>query len=276
MIEERPSLFLEPMMNGLPFPCSKSVFPALQLVPVNNNNTRRGTESNYFDSKVSVLRLTDAHFQCRDVRRVVDELAVFEGIVLAEFTESRFEGSTTEYALKLLKESFQGRFFALNLNPCAPQLMRKCLLNSAAAKHLPSDLGSLLEQHFRGDARAFLHDLFTASLLPACPYSFPCRDNSAEFFHCIGKLVYPAKREAKDFDEESFWDVDLEALLLFVQYYLPRFVSGLEMAVEALDAISVNDTISWKVKVSNKHSGRLSLTRQAGSQAGNQSLMRLN
>ncbi len=224
--------------------CSTSIFPALQFSLINSPVKK---PSSFEPPNVSVMRLTDAHFQVKEVRRMVDQLKSFGGVLLVEFTESDFEDSTSFLALKLLKEAFSNRFFTLNLNSCARQLMRKSLTPIAAA--YPGDLNAVMEKSFKGDVRAFLHDLFMATLTCSTSYSFPSRDYRTDFFHYIGKLLYPAKTEARVFDEESFWDLDFEGVLLFVQYYLTLFCQRIEKLSTALDALSVFDSISWKVKV---------------------------
>ena len=240
-----------PMDYSFPIQCSTSIFPALQLTPVHHVTSFVTSSCN----RVPLLRLTDAHFQVKEVRRVIEELKAFQGILLVEFTESQYDGSNTEFALKLLKEHFADRFLSLNLNPCAPQLMKKALTTSVIGTML-NDFNSIMEQCFTGDARAFLHDLFVASLSPNKSYSFPARDYRTDFFHYIGKVLYPAKEDSKGrkaFDEESFWDdVDLDALFLFVQYYLPKFVVGdgsMAGLSQSLDALSAFDLVSWQIKV---------------------------
>ncbi len=188
---------------------------------------------------------------------MVDQLKVFKGVLLIEFTESDFEDSTSFFALKLLKEAFSDRFFSVNVNACARQLMKKSLTPISCA-FSGGVLDAAMDKCFKGDVRAFLHDLFMATLTTptsaaSAAYSFPCRDYRTDFFHYLGKVLYPAKSDTKIFDEESFWDLDGESLVLFVQYYLPSFVPEIGALSGALEGLSVYDSVSWKVKVSECH-----------------------
>ena len=75
------------------------------------------------------------------------------------------------------------------------------------------------------------------------------RDNRVDFFHVVGKLLYPAKREERIFDENIFWDIDLNTLLSYLSHYCPKFYYDVAKISAVLSEFSRFDIIPWHVKV---------------------------
>lgn len=78
-------------------------------------------------------------------------------------------------------------------------------------------------------------------------FSDTIRDYRTDFFHYVGKLLYPAKTGQKIFEQTSFWDLDFEMFIVFLQFYFPKFCSDLEAISRMSEAFCDFDGLSWKV-----------------------------
>lgn len=225
---------------------SSYIFPPLQfsLIPPTRNTTSQPSKSKL----PTVSRVTDAHFYGR--KEAIDDFRHFSGLLWVEVTDYHItaDGESLHRVINALKEAFKPQAHVIELNRVAPTIMKRSLLGS-----IPSQLyeRAFSDGNFCGDARALLHDLYLASLSrkPVPTSAQFSRDYRTCFFHYLGKLLYPPKSDERVFDQDSFWDQDLDQLILFSQYYLPRFVTN---AADALDSISHHDTISWTIKVRQK------------------------
>ena len=102
-------------------------------------------------------------------------------------------------------------------------------------------------EEFNGDSRALLHDLYTISLNPKLKRMESLRDYRTDFFHYVGKLLYVSKTGLKIFDDVSFWDIDYNLYLTFLQYYFPKFCPDLRLLSLLFDQFCAYDIIPWKV-----------------------------
>lgn len=73
------------------------------------------------------------------------------------------------------------------------------------------------------------------------------RDYRTDFFHYVGKLLYPSKTGSKIFEEISFWDLDFNLYLKFLQFYFPKFCPDIQLISNLNDDFSNFDNIPWKV-----------------------------
>lgn len=249
------------------FKCSNSLFPSLQFSTVSSNDT---ASLPVLDQKKVLSRLTDAHFQVfgsdkdyHHVRKYVEMLKSHGGILLIELTEFDFEGSMHSYILKVLNETFSNSIRIVNINSCTPTLLKKAI---EPLKHFQICFEDIVS-NFNGDSRATLHDLLISNLVfkPNQSYMIffavfylffrsecfeSIRDYRTDFFHYVGKLLYPSKTKTRIFDDISFWDLNFDLYVTFLQYYFPKFVNDLEVISKFNDVLCSFDSVSWKVLVS--------------------------
>ena len=203
------------------------------------------------DNRKVVSRLTDAHFfqNCFDnegyfqIRKLVEMLKTNSGIVFIEFTDFEFEGSINNYILKVLKETFSNNFNVITLNSCSFTTIKKTL------EPLNLKISNEYFDNFNGDSRALIHDLYLKSLSTNSNIIFK-RDFKTDFFHYVGKLLYPSKSGLKIFEDDSscaFWDLDFNLYLTFLQYYFPIFLPDLKIISSLNDSFCTFDNIPWKV-----------------------------
>lgn len=75
------------------------------------------------------------------------------------------------------------------------------------------------------------------------------RDYRTDFFHYVGKMLYPAKSDSRIFDDISFWDINHDLFLIFLQYYFPFFSSNLVAIAKVTTNFCEYDVIPWHVAV---------------------------
>lgn len=78
-------------------------------------------------------------------------------------------------------------------------------------------------------------------------FSDSVRDYRTDFFHYVGKLLYPSKTGVKIFEDAPFWDLDFNLYLTFLQFYFPKFCPDIQMISSLNDNFCTFDNISWKV-----------------------------
>ena len=212
--------------------------------------------TNQVDQRKAVLRLTDAHFfqniglekEYNHIRKCIESLKTHSGILLVEVTDFEFDGSMLQgYILKVLKETFPKSYHVIGLNSSTSTILKKTLepINDLIdSSNIP--LSDFIAE-FNGDSRALLHDLYTISLNPKLKKVESLRDFRTDFFHYVGKLLYVSKTGIKVFDEISFWDIDYNLYLTFLQYYFPKFCSDLKLISLFFDQLCIYNNISWKV-----------------------------
>lgn len=234
------------------FKCGNSLFPSLSFSTFKTETT--ATKQVQADQRKVLLRLTDAHFlqsiglergECSQIRRAIELLKTHSGILLIEVTDFEFEGSNLQgYILKVLKETFPKSYHLISLNSSTSTIIKKTLEPFKNSSNIP--LADFIEE-FNGDSRAFLHDLYAISLIPKLKRIDSLRDFRTDFFHYVGKLLYVSKSGSKIFDEVSFWGIDFNLYLTFLQFYFPKFCPDLKLISMFLDQLCEYDIIPWKV-----------------------------
>ena len=232
--------------------CENSLFPALSF----SSGLIASPNSQKIDHRKVVLRLTDAHFfqsiglgnEYSHIRKSIELLKTHSGILLIEVTDFEFEGSMLQgYILKVLKETFPKNYHYISLNSSTSTILKKTLepvIGFINSFNIP--IADFIEE-FNGDSRALLHDLYTISLNPKLKRMESLRDYRTDFFHYVGKLLYVSKTGLKIFDDVSFWDIDYNLYLTFLQYYFPKFCPDLRLLSLLFDQFCAYDIIPWKV-----------------------------
>lgn len=232
------------------FKCGNSLFPSLSFTskPLED-------EKESFDKRKVVSRLTDAHFfqnlnvpdkEYSQIRKSVEMLKTHSGILLIEFTDFEFEESMHNYILKVLKETFSTNLTLVNMNSCTPTIIKKTLepLNRLLTSN---NIKEQVLETFNGDARALLHDLYLISLNSSSNRLDSARDFRTDFFHYVGKLLYPSKTGTKIFEDATFWDLDYDLFMVFLQYYFPKFCPDLQSISFMNDYFCNFDVIPWRI-----------------------------
>ena len=78
-------------------------------------------------------------------------------------------------------------------------------------------------------------------------FSDAIRDYRTDFFHYVGKLLYPTKTGQKIFEQASFWDLDFEMFVVFLQYYFAKFCPDILGIKEMNETFCEFDALPWKV-----------------------------
>lgn len=73
------------------------------------------------------------------------------------------------------------------------------------------------------------------------------RDYRTDFFHYVGKLLYPSKTGLKIFEDVPFWDLNFDLYFTFLQFYFPKFCPDINAISILNDQFSTFDNIPWKV-----------------------------
>mgnify|MGYP000650344548 CR=1 FL=1 len=225
--------------------CRKSLFPSLQFSMDNSS------QQSFNRDLISVTWLTDVLIQCdySPMKQKLDRLTTLKGVIIfeaCEYSEMTEDCSQARiaFALKLLYQAFTRQSETITLNASTATNMKK-MLQSFRCNFDVKDL----IQYFRGDARAFLHDLMFWSVSESQTFFSVARDFHTEFFHYVGKMLYPCKDRAKRIiDDEIFWDcLNYSNYISFLQFHLPKFTQSIAGISSAWDQICSNDAVSWAV-----------------------------
>lgn len=233
------------------FKCGNTLFPSLSFTSKITNGTARSA----IDKRKVVSRLSDAHFfqylkgfdkEYAQIKRSVEMLKTHSGILIIEFTDFEFEGSLHNYILKILKETFSSNLNIISMNSCTPTIIKKTL---EPLNYLMKNYKDHIMESFNGDPRALLHDLYLISLNSDKNMNRidSMRDFRTDFFHYVGKLLYPSKTGSRIFEDVSFWDLDYSLYLIFLQYYFPKFCPDLSTISNLNEYFCTFDCIPWKV-----------------------------
>ena len=230
---------------------TSSFFPSLQFEAI----TAKPCASTQFTDRRSLTIFKDSDFFSEDfgkVARLIERLNRLTGLVVLEITEiEQIQRITSFVESKFLKHFTKSQ--VISMNPLAPSLIKKSI--EGLSPNLHFNIPELLQNNNNncGDIRAFLHDLFIFSLKKDSfwrDHSNQRRDQKTEFFHLIGKLLYPAKTDERVYSAEGFWDaLDLDLLLTFLQFYFPTFCPDLEKLSRSFDYFSKRDIVPWVVTV---------------------------
>jgi hypothetical protein len=238
-----------------PTQTTRTLFPAL-LFACPAEPTASLSEASF--RRLPVTWCTDAIIQVSgwsSIRKCLDRFRTLPGLLIFEATEAEDDNesrSNLAAASKLLLEMYTD-MNTISLNaPTAPIMKR--VLQPLAARLAEKEvfLEGMMEK-FNGDARAFLHDLLFLSVAKGSKKAtalgaFFRRDYRTDFFHYVGKLLYPCKDPNKPiYKDQVFWDLlDLSTMLDFLQCHLPNFYGHLDSISAVFDSFSVFDAIPWR------------------------------